>query len=363
MTLAELGWCDLFAGHFQALSGDHLVPGRGVREDRGQYLVSAAAGEVTARVTGKLRHDAESRASLPAVGDWVALDLCAMAGPSTIQEVLPRKSKFSRTAAGGGGRAATEQVVAANVDVVFLVSGLDGGRNFNPRRIERYTTLAWESGATPIVVLNKCDVCPDVAACRREVERVAPGVDIYPVSALNGDGVGELAACLPTGRTGVFMGSSGVGKSSLINALLGEQRLVTAAVRGDDREGRHTTTWRELIRLPAAGLIIDTPGMRELRLWGGDEDGLSSTFEDIEGLAADCRFRDCSHRAEPGCAVQQALADGNLEPSRLASYRKLQRERAHAAARRDASERLVEKRRWKKIAKWSRQMKKEREKF
>jgi ribosome biogenesis GTPase len=219
-------------------------------------------------------------------------------------------------------------------------------------------TLAWESGAEPVLVLNKADVCNAVPDRIREIEAVAPGVPVHPVSAREGAGIEDLAVYLPPGQTGVFMGPSGVGKSSLINALLGEERLAIADVREDDREGRHTTTWRELVRLPSGGLIIDTPGMRELRLWG-EEDGLKATFDDIETLATECRFRDCAHRSEPGCAIQQALADGALDAARYASYLKLQREQAHLAARRQRNARLEEKRKWKKIAQWSRQWKKE----
>jgi ribosome biogenesis GTPase len=326
------------------------------------YLVCTETGEVTAQITGRLRHEASTSAEFPAVGDWVVLAPGEGEGVSRIHAVLPRRTKFSRRAPDGSGRGNVEQVLAANVDVAFLVSGLDGGRNFNLRRTERYLTLAWESGAEPVIVLNKVDVCEDVAARVHEIGTVAPGVPVHPVSALDGEGVAELATYLPPGKTGVFMGPSGVGKSSLINALLGEERLTIAEVRDDDREGRHTTTWRELIRLPVGGLIIDTPGMRELRLWC-DEEGLKTTFEDVEALAAQCRFGDCRHQSEPGCAVQQALADGTLDAGRYASYLKLQREEARTAARRQLGARQAEKRRWKKVTQSFRQRKKVEEKY
>ncbi len=356
MNLTELGWAPRFAQHFGPFREQGLAPGRVAREERQRYLVCGEQGELTAEVAGRLRHEAASRAELPAVGDWVAVAARPAEGKATIHAVLPRKSAFLRKVAGSHTE---EQVVAANVDVVFLVSGLDG--DFSPRRIERYLALAWESGAQPVIVLNKADVCADVEARVAETESVAVGVPIHALSATEGRGLEALEAYLGPGGTGAFLGSSGVGKSTLINALLGEEALATAPVREDDSRGRHTTTHRELIVLPGRGLVIDTPGMRELQLWG-DQDTLSQAFEDVEALAAACRFRDCAHQGEPGCAVQAALADGTLDSARWQSYLRLQRELRHLERRRDERARRAEEGRWKTIAKWQRAREKHRRK-
>ena len=244
--------------------------------------------------------------------------------------MLPRKTKFSRLAASDHG-GTIEQVVAANVDVVFLVAGLDG--DLNLRRLERYLALGWESGAEPVVVLTKADLCPDVEAAVLEVELTAIGVPVHVVSNLTGEGVEELAPYFAAGRTVAALGSSGVGKSSLVNRLAGEELMATGDLRADGR-GRHTTTNRQLLRLPAGGLFLDTPGMRELRLWESEE-GLAQTFDDVAAAAALCRFADCSHGGEPGCGVQAALADGTLTHERYDSWRKLQAELQHLAVKQD----------------------------
>jgi ribosome biogenesis GTPase len=233
--------------------------------------------------------------------------------------VLTRRSKFSRKAA---GFETEEQVLAANVDILFLINALDQGPNV--RRIERYLTLAWESGAIPVVVLSKTDLCDDPAAARELVEASAVGVDIHLTSTVTGEGVDELLSYVTGGRTVAVLGSSGAGKSTLINHLIGEERMATQEIR-EDGKGRHTTSHRELIVAPTGGLILDTPGMRELQLWDADE-GIDQAFQDVAELASECRFRDCKHEGEPGCAVLAAVGDGSLEPERLESYRKLQRE-------------------------------------
>jgi ribosome biogenesis GTPase / thiamine phosphate phosphatase len=350
MQLHELGWSPALAAQLQAIcrdarNGDRgvLHPARVVREDREAYILHAATGPRLARVTGRLRHQAASRVEFPAVGDWVAAELPPGDGTAAIHAVLPRRSQFARQAAGTAGGA---QIVAANVDLVLLVSGLDA--DFNPRRIERYLALAWESGASPVIVLNKVDMCPAPAERCTVVEGVAPGVPVYCVSARDGQGLAELRACLQPGTTAALLGSSGVGKSSLINAWLGTDRLRTSPVRADDSHGRHTTTHRELLLLPGGGVIIDTPGMRELQLLATDE-ALAATFSDVADLAAQCRFNDCRHEREPGCAIRAALACGDLDAARWASYCKLQRELAYAARREDVGARLAEKQRWKKI--------------
>ena len=288
------------------------------REHRGLYRVLTEAGEVVASTAGRMRLDARGRTSLPAVGDWVALR--SVAARTAVQGLVPRRSAFIRRASGDP---TAEQVVAANVDSVLLVSGLD--HDFNPRRIERYVLLAWESGARPVVILNKADLREDAEECRRQIEGKAPGVDVHVVSARAPETLAALAPYLEPGRTVAFLGSSGVGKSTMLNRLLGSDVQATRAVRGNDQRGRHTTTERHLFVLPGGALAIDTPGMRELQLWepGG---GLEATFDDVEALAARCRFRDCTHESEPGCAVRAAVADGTLPSDRLLSFHKLRAE-------------------------------------
>jgi ribosome biogenesis GTPase len=343
MTLDALGWDSRLDEAFAPYRDQDLVPARVAREDRDRYLLLDARGERPAELTGRLRHEARTRSDLPAVGDWVAarpgdaLDL--------IVAVLPRASAFLRQAAGG---TTGEQVVAANVDTAFLVAGLDG--DLNPRRIERYLAAAWESGANPVIVLNKADVAGDLAGQLAEVEAVALGVPVVAISALAGEGLEALAPWLEPGRTVAMLGSSGVGKSTLLNALLGEERQATAEVREDDARGRHTTTRRELFVLPGGALLLDTPGLRELALWSG-EDSLDVAFPDIAALAERCRFRDCAHDQEPGCAVREAAGTGGLDPARLASWHKLQRELRWLARRQDALARTAELSRWKAIIK------------
>jgi ribosome biogenesis GTPase len=268
---------------------------------------------------------------------------------ATIQQVLPRQSQFVRQAA---GTVTAAQVVAANVDTVFLMSGLDG--DFNLRRIERYLVTAWDSGAHPVVVLNKTDACADLAGAIAAVSAVAPKVPSHAISAMTGTGLEQLTPYLAPGQTVALIGSSGVGKSTLTNALLGTAQQATQAVRADDSRGRHTTTRRQLIPLPSGALLIDTPGLRELQLWSSGS-GLADTFGDITALAAACKFRDCQHQDEPGCAVQAAIATGDLRLQRLLSYHKLQREQAWSDQRQNTQARLNSKRRWKHITKAIRQ--------
>ena len=356
MGLTDLGWTPDLARHFEPFARQGLAPARVAREERQAYLVCTEQGELTAELAGKMRHEAASRGDLPAVGDWVAVAPRPTEGKATVLAVLPRTSAFSRKVAGGHTQ---EQVVAANVDTVFLVCGLD--HEFNLRRLERYLTLVWESGAAPVVVLNKAYVCPDVEAHVGEAESVALGVPIHAISATERLGFDALEAHLGVGRTAAFLGSSGVGKSTIINRLLGTELLKTSAVRDDDSRGRHTTTHRELIVIPGKGMVIDTPGMRELQLWA-DGDGLRQAFDVIEALAAQCRFGDCAHHSEPGCAVQQALADGALAAERWQSYLKLQRELRHLERRKDQKARLAEEAKWKDIARLQRARKKQRRK-
>jgi ribosome biogenesis GTPase len=343
MSLQSLGWDSRLEQAFASFRDPGLAPGRVAREDRDRYLVLDGAAPRPAELAGRLRHEARSRAELPAVGDWVALR--AEEGLGRILAVLPRATAFLRKLA---GETTAEQVVAANMDTVFLVAGLDG--DFNLRRIERYLAAAWESGATPVVVLNKCDLDRDPDSRVGEVEASAIGVPVVAISAREGRGLEALDRWLSPGRTVALLGSSGAGKSTLVNALVGDQRQATRSVREGDSRGRHTTTRRELVALPGGAWLIDTPGMRELQLWG-DEDGIDDAFPDIAALAAGCRFRDCGHAGEPGCAVRAAVDRGALDRSRVESWRKLQRELQWLAARQDARAQAERQARWKAISK------------
>jgi ribosome biogenesis GTPase len=301
-------------------------------------------------VSGRFRYDALAPSDYPAVGDWVTVS--ERGDPAVITAVLPRRSAFVRSAADATRRSAgnlvDEQVLAANVDVAFLVAGLD--HDFNLRRLERYLAVAWSSGVRPVIVLNKADVALELGDRLLEVESIAPAVPIVVLSALTGDHLTDLAPYLAPGQTAVVLGSSGVGKSTLVNALLGEQRQTTAAVREDDSRGRHTTTHRELFELPGGAQLIDTPGIRALEV-AGAEVGVDTAFDDIADLALGCRFSDCRHEGEPGCAVRAALEDGRISRDRLASHRKLERELAHAERKGDARARAAEARRWKSVHK------------
>lgn len=334
--LAQLGWNDELAAEFD--SHDGLEPGRVAVQHRGAWEVVTETEDVTVEVTGRLRHAAEP-GELPVVGDWVGLR------DRQIDLVLPRRSKFSRKTP---FTEVSEQVLVANVDVAFLVMGLDE-RDFSIRRLERYLTTAWEGGATPVIVLNKADLATDLEGAVAETESVAFGVPVHVVTAVAGEGVEVLNPYLAGAKTGVLLGSSGVGKSTLINALLGEGRLATGEVRSDGR-GRHTTSHRELLVLPEGGVLIDTPGLRELQLWETD-DGLDKAFADIAELVTRCKFSDCAHDTEPGCAVRQALADGTLPADRWESYLKLQRELAHLERKLDPRLRAEERKKWAAITK------------
>ena len=316
MDLVSLGADAALRGVFQSFSAQGLTLARVSISQRDQYRLLTGDGEIAAEPSGALWYRAASAAAMPVVGDWVAARVAA-ADYAIVEAVLPRRTCFSRRAA---GRREEEQPLAANIDLVFLVCGLDG--DFNVRRLERYLALAAESGAAPVIVLNKADLCDDAAAREIEVRAVAGAAPIVAVSATANGGTEVLRQFLAPGRTVALLGSSGVGKSTIVNGLLGEDRLRTAEVRLSDSRGRHTTTHRELAPLPGGGALIDTPGMRELQLWAGT-DSIDRTFDDVAAAAAGCRFRDCTHGSEPGCAVAAALESGALDRHRWESYRKL----------------------------------------
>lgn len=308
-----------FGPDFQIQLSDGEIPARIAAEHRDGYVVWSTGGEGVAKLSGRLSRDLVDEAS-PGVGDWVTLRAFPQAGDTSIMErVLNRRTVFMRGAAGPRTRG---QVIAANVDIVFVATGLDA--DFNTRRIERYLARIWASGAFPMVILNKADICDELSARIAEVESISPGLTVIATSAKRLEGLDSITQHLHTGTTAAFVGSSGAGKSTIINALLGEERFATAEVRTDDSRGRHTTTHRQLVLLPSGGLLIDTPGMRELALY--DQEGLDMVFSDIEALAGSCRFRDCTHRGEPGCAVREAVDKGEIPIERLEHYLKLQDE-------------------------------------
>ena len=353
MRLTDLGWNPFFESHFEPYGPQGLLPMRILRENREKYLACGEPGEFTCEVSGRFRFKAGGKREFPAVGDWVAASTLPGEEKAVIHALLPRKSAFSRKVA---GEITDEQVVAANIDVVFIVCGLD--LNFNLRRIERYLSLAWESGAVPVVLLNKSDICPEAGERKSEVESIAFGVDVHAVSASTNTGMDIIEKYIPAGGTAAFLGSSGVGKSTIINSILGAERLKVNEVSDLGSRGRHTTTFRELIFLPNGGMVIDTPGMRELQVWG-DEGGLRQAFDDIEELASGCRFKDCSHRGEPGCGVQKAIDEGALDPDRLKSYLKLKKEFAYLADRQTMTASAIEKARWKSIRQYAKTLKKD----
>jgi ribosome biogenesis GTPase len=329
MTLENFGWQPAFQAAFDALEHDGtLVPARVVSAQREQYRLRCEAGYVSGTLGGRLRHEA-AVGDLPVVGDWVAVRGDTRDGSAVVHALLPRLGALKRQRA---GTRSEPQLLAANVDVAFVMSSLN--HDWNPRRVERALALIWESGAQPVLLLSKLDLCADASEQLRAARAVALHVPVHALSTRTGEGMELLAPYLGIGRTAVLIGSSGVGKSTLANQLLGVQRAATGPIREGDDRGRHTTTQRELFELPGGGLLIDTPGMRELGLFDA-ETGLKTAFEDVEQLVAQCRFADCRHAGEPGCAVSAALEDGGLATARLAAYDKLRREEAHHARRSD----------------------------
>jgi ribosome biogenesis GTPase len=339
--LAGWGWDAGHADAFAKRADANHEAGRVLVEDRGSYLVGTALGEVRATLSGRFRFDAEldGGGSYPVVGDWLVLQPTGDPDQRLIHGLLPRRTAVIRRAP--TDRRAPEQVLAANVDLVLIVTSLN--HDLNPRRLERFLAVAWSSGAEPILVLNKADLAADVDHAAARIGALAGGVPVHAVSAVTGSGLDGLAARLVDGRTVVLMGSSGVGKSTLVNALAGTVVEATGDIRADDDRGRHTTSRRHLVRVPGRGLILDTPGLRELGL-ADDEGALDAAFADIDALAANCRFADCRHEREPDCAVRRAIAAGSLDPARLTSRRKLDREAARVERHDDPRARAERKR-------------------
>lgn len=356
MTRALWGWNSYFEAFWRGEDWKNAVPVRVIAQQRKFWRVAGDFGECWAEASGKLRLAAEEGADWPAVGDWVAAEVQEAGSTAMIQEILPRRSKFVRKSP---GKKMEEQVIAANVDTALLVSALDG--DFSPRRVERYLAQCWKSGAKPVIVLNKGDACEEVREKAAEMERVAIGTAVCVVSAKTGEGFGALNEFLNPGQTLALLGSSGVGKSTIANRLLGAAVQDVQPVRESDSKGRHTTTARELFLLPGGALLMDTPGLRELQLWDAER-GVEQTFADIDLLVARCRFGDCHHEAEPGCAIQAALDAGAFDAARLENWRKLLREQEFLRRKVDPEARVEHKEQWKLLHRAQRQKYQQRQK-
>ncbi|MFC3127469.1 ribosome small subunit-dependent GTPase A [Pseudoroseomonas globiformis] len=336
--IEQYGWSEALRLAFEPHARAGYFPGRIIVQQREMHSVMTDGGSLNARLSGRLRHEARE-AGHPTAGDWVALSAKSGDGKATIHAVLPRRTAFVRRAADS---VQTLQVIAANVDVVFVVTSLNA--ELNPRRLERFLAAAWQSGAKPVVVLTKADLCEQPESQAAGIATLAAGCPVLVVSVRQGVGLDSLMDHVAPGKTCVLIGSSGVGKSTLVNALLGEERMATQAIRASDARGRHTTSYRQLVLLPGGGLILDTPGIREVGLIDAEE-GLNTAFDDVEHLAQHCRFRDCGHSSEPGCAVRGALDEGRLDPARWAHFQKLTGELAALGVTRDRMAQEIERRR------------------
>lgn len=344
MKLSQIGFTTFFEE--QLIDGQqNRSVGRIILEHKHSYRVLCEQGEWLATVSGHFAYETSNRLDFPAVGDWVIVEKMPGEEKAVIHQLLKRHSAFVRKIA---GREIEQQIVAANVDIVFLVMSLND--DFNIRRLERYITAAWDSGAKPIIVLTKADLCDDSVPFIMDIERNAPGIEYILTSTITNEGIAQLKGILREGITAALLGSSGAGKSSLTNALMENDSMKVSSIRESDARGRHTTTHRELLMLPSGGCLIDTPGMRELQLWDQRE-SLDASFRDIEALAEHCRFRDCTHNKEPHCAVQRAINEGELEAARLQSYLKLGKEIAFLEKKLNTQTKLEAKRKEKKVSK------------
>lgn len=344
-NLISLGWNNFFENEMKAYSDSELTPGRIIRVNKNNYIAATETGEITAELSGKFLFSAESKSEFPAVGDWTAMRLIPDESKGIIESVIKRKNKFSRKVT---LNVTDEQVIAANIDFLFIVSSLN--QEINHRRLERYLTLCYESNVTPVIVLTKSDLSDNTEGVLEDIKFIAGDTDVKAVSALYHTGISDLLKYFSGNKTVALAGSSGVGKSTLINCLSGMELLKVKEISDYKDKGRHTTSHRELILLSGGGMIIDTPGMRELQMWEGG-DGLSETFSDIELLIGNCKFSDCRHETEPGCAVLEAMESGELDEKRYRSYLKLKKEIKYFERRKNVLDRLSEKRKWKKITK------------